>query len=270
MSGREILTVGLTGGIACGRTTIGATLTRLGACVIDMDELAHRLVEPGGAAARLVADAFGPKYVDEQGGIRRKTLAALVFRDAEARERLEKILHPLILVESERVLDDFAASRGRGIGIIDAALLVETGGWRRYDRLIVVVCDPVLQLRRLMARDELGEQEARARIAAQAPLAEKKLLADYVIDTSSTLAETETRTHEIYAMLLEDLERHPNLPDRRARGSRGTSPRRSSGTPCRAAATRPSCSSSAPRPPRCVWTAAVWTRPRPGRIRGSA
>src|SRR5262249_32403296 len=79
--GREILSVGLTGGIACGRTTIGATLARLGACVIDMDELAHRLVAPGGAAAPLVASAFGSEYADDRGGIKRKALGALVFHD---------------------------------------------------------------------------------------------------------------------------------------------------------------------------------------------
>jgi dephospho-CoA kinase len=211
----RVLSVGLTGGIACGRTTVCGVLARLGACVIDMDELAHRQVAPGGAAVEAVAAAFGERYRDERGGIRRKDLGALVFHDKEARSRLEKILHPLILEESEQIIREFAAARGRGIAITDAALLVETGGYRRYQRLVVVVCDPELQLRRLMARDGLSEMEARARIAAQSPLAEKKLLADYVIDTSGTRAETEARTHTLYAQLLEDLMLFPDLPDRK-------------------------------------------------------
>ena len=215
MTGDRVLAVGLTGGIACGRTTICSMLARLGACIVDMDLLAHRLVAPGGAAVQEVASVFGAGYLDDEGGIRRKSLGALVFHDAAARARLEKILHPLILRESEQIIHDFAASRGRGIAITDAALLVETGGYRRYDRLVVVACEPDLQLRRLMARDGLSEQDARARISAQAPLDEKKALADYVLDTSGTLAETEARTHQVYAMLLEDLLLYPNLPDRR-------------------------------------------------------
>lgn len=215
MTDERVLSVGLTGGIACGRTTICSMLARLGACIVDMDLLAHKLVAPGGAAVDDVAAAFGAGYLDDHGGIRRKALGAMVFQDAAARAQLEKILHPLILRESEKIIHDFAASRGRGIAITDAALLVETGGYRRYDRLVVVACEPDLQLRRLMARDALSEPEARARISAQASLEEKKALADYVIDTSGTLAETEARTHQVYAMLLEDLLLYPNLPDRR-------------------------------------------------------
>jgi dephospho-CoA kinase len=211
----RVLSVGLTGGIACGRTTVGAILARLGACVVDMDDLAHRLVAPGGAAVDAVVEAFGPEYRDDHGGIKRRMLGALVFTDESARSRLESILHPLILKEAERIIGDFGRARGRGIAVTDAALLVETSGYRRYDRLVVVACDPELQLRRLMARDGLSEQDARLRIAAQAPLESKKALADFVIDTSGTLAETEARTHEVYAMLLEDLDRYPDLPARR-------------------------------------------------------
>jgi dephospho-CoA kinase len=211
---RKILSVGLTGGIACGRTTVCAVFARLGACVVDMDDLAHRLVAPGGAAVEKVAAEFGGRYLDERGGIRRKDLGKVVFRDAAARARLEAILHPMILAEAARIIEDFGAERGRGIAVTDAALLVETGGYRRYPRLVVVFCDPDLQLRRLMVRDGLSEPDALARIAAQAPLAQKKLLADYLIDTSGTLAETEARTHEVYAMLLDDLDRYPDLPAR--------------------------------------------------------
>lgn len=217
MTEPRVLSVGLTGGIACGRTTVCTILARRGACIIDMDVLAHKLVAPGGAAVRQVSDLFGARYLEENGGINRRELGALVFQDQDARARLERVLHPLIAAESERIISDFALARGRGIAITDAALLVETGAHRRYHRLVVVACDPELQLRRLMARDGLNESEARARIASQAPLAQKRLLADYVIDTSGTLADTEARTHKVYAMLLEDLDALPDLPERRTR-----------------------------------------------------
>jgi dephospho-CoA kinase len=213
-TGPGILSVGLTGGIACGRTTVCAVLARLGACIVDMDALAHQLVAPGGAAVEQVAAAFGRQVLDERGGIMRKALGRIVFHDAAARSKLEAILHPMIVAQAERIIDDFGAARGRGIAVTDAALLVETGGYRRYQRLVVVFCVADLQLRRLMARDGLGEPEARARIAAQASLAEKKLLADYLIDTSGTLAQTEARTNEVYTMLLDDLNRYPDLPAR--------------------------------------------------------
>lgn len=213
-SSATILSVGMTGGIACGRTTICSILARLGACVVDMDAVAHKLMAPDGAAVGKVTEAFGTGYLDPNGGIDRKALGALVFGDTPSRKRLEAILHPMILDETQKIIDAFAAARGRGIAVSDAALLVETGGYRRYDRLVVVFCEPRLQLRRLMTRDGLSETDALARIAAQAPLEEKKKVADYLIDTSGTLADTEARTHELYAKLLEDLERLPNLPDR--------------------------------------------------------
>lgn len=214
-AGGTVLSVGMTGGIACGRTTVCSILARLGACVVDMDVVAHGLVAPGGAAVGRVSDAFGARFVGPDGGIDRKALGSLVFADEDSRRRLEAILHPMILEETSKIIDAFAASRGRGIAVSDAALLVETGGYRRYERLVVVFCEPHLQLRRLMHRDRLSEAEAAARIAAQAPLDEKKKLADYLIDTSATLAETESRTHELYAKLLEDLEWLPDLPARR-------------------------------------------------------
>jgi dephospho-CoA kinase len=212
---RRLLTVGLTGGIACGRSTLGRLFARLGACVIDMDHLAHALLAPGGTGVEPVAAAFGSGVRAAGGGIDRAALGSLVFADAAARSRLEAILHPMIIEESERRVREFGASHPRGIAMVDAALLVETGGWRRYQRLVVVACDPALQLQRLMARDGLTEAQARARIGAQAPLAEKLLLADYVIDTSGTLSQSEARAHEVYAQLREDLDMLPDLPERR-------------------------------------------------------
>lgn len=213
--GGPLLSVGMTGGIACGRSTIGRIFSDLGAFVVDMDEVAHGLLAPGGAAAGAVGGAFGPAYLDASGGVLRRELGRLVFADAAARRRLEEILHPLIQRESERRIADWSARQGGGIAISDAALLVETGGWRRYQRLIVVHCRPEVQLARLMRRDGLSEADARARIAAQAPLPEKTRVADYLIETSGTLAGTEAKAREVFGLLQEDLKSLPALPARR-------------------------------------------------------
>ncbi|MFQ5846031.1 MAG: dephospho-CoA kinase, partial [Planctomycetota bacterium] len=155
MSGarQRVLRVGLTGGIACGRTTVARVLVRLGARVVDADAIAHRLLAPGGEAVSQVAAAFGRGCLDSAGGVDRRALATLVFSDRGALARLEAILHPLILAESERLLGDFARVKRSGIAVLDAALLVETGAHGRYDRLVVVACDPDLQVGRLMARN---------------------------------------------------------------------------------------------------------------------
>jgi dephospho-CoA kinase len=216
-SGARILSVGMTGGIACGRTTVGGYFSRLGACVIDMDAVGHKLTDPGGAGVTMVIEAFGDGYLDPDGGVDRKALGVAIFSDESARRRLEAILHPLIREETDRMIAGFASAQGTGIAITDAALLVETGGHERYQRLIVVVCDPQQQLQRLMKRDGLDEQDARARIDAQAPLGEKARLADYLIDSSGTKSETEVRACEVYGLLLEDLAALPDLPERRKR-----------------------------------------------------
>jgi dephospho-CoA kinase len=201
-----VLSVGLTGGIACGRSTVCSVMEGLGACVVDMDEVAHRLMEPGGAAVPEIRAAFGPQVVSDAEGIDRKKLGGIVFRDREARSRLEAILHPMILAESDRVIGEFARRHGSVVAVSDGAVLIETGGYRRYDRLVVVVCDPRLQLERLMARDGLSETEARARIDAQMPVDRKRSYADYLIDTSGSLAETEAKATDVYRKLQGDLD----------------------------------------------------------------
>ncbi|MFQ5720085.1 MAG: dephospho-CoA kinase [Acidobacteriota bacterium] len=210
-----ILSVGLTGGIACGRTTVCGVFSRRGACVVDADAIAHRLMAPGGAAVGTVVGAFGGRFLAPDGGIDRRALAKEVFADPTMRRRLESILHPMIVAEADKIIDAFAATAGRGVAVTDAALLVETGGYTRYQRLIVVTCTPAVQLERLMKRDKLSEKDARARIAAQAPLAEKQRLADYIIETSGSLEQTKARSNEVYTMLLDDLKRLPDLPRRR-------------------------------------------------------
>jgi dephospho-CoA kinase len=206
MGAAVLLEVGLTGGIASGKTTVDAVLERLGAHVIDADAIVHALLRDPTPERAAVIAAFGSGITTPEGAVNRRALAPLVFEDAEARSRLNAILHPGVRREEARLKDEIRAAGG-GVVITDAALLVETGRYRDYDRLLVVSCDPALQLSRLLAREPgLSIVEARARLAAQAPLAAKLAVADYVIETSGSLAETESRARMTYRLLIEDLE----------------------------------------------------------------
>ena len=195
-----MLRVGLTGGIASGKSTVAAALAEFGACVVDADHLAHEVMAPGGAAYDPVVERFGPAIVAADGHIDRTVLARLVFADAAARGQLEQLVHPVVRAEAER---RFRESRCR-VAVFDAALLVETGAWRDFDRLIVVHCPRAEQRARLMARDDLSLEQAEARLAAQAPLAQKLAVADYVIDTTGPVEATRQRAAEVWRGLLDE------------------------------------------------------------------
>lgn len=203
-SSRAILRVGLTGGIASGKSTVGRFLSELGALVLDADRIAHELISPGGAAHGAVVDRFGRKFLDPEGGIDRQALGRLVFSDPEARRTLNAIVHPRVREIADRRMEQYRAEgRGSPVAVLDAALLVETGRYREFHRLIVVRCERLTQIRRLVERDGLSREEAGARIDAQAPLDEKVKVADYVIDTETSLEETRRQTGLVYASLLE-------------------------------------------------------------------
>lgn len=162
--------IGLTGGIASGKSTAAEALRRLGAPVVDADELAHRAIAPGGAAYELVREAFGDEVVGPDGTIDRKRLGRIVFRDPEARRRLESIVHPAV---SRALAEWVEAERARGAPavVLVIPLLVETGWDRRVDEVWVVDVPEDVQIARLRARDGLEEEEARRRVRAQAPRA---------------------------------------------------------------------------------------------------
>lgn len=204
---RPILRVGLTGGIASGKTTVAGILAELGAFVVDADRLAREVMAPGGAAHDRVVARFGRGILDASGEIVRPRLAELVFRDAEARRALDAIVHPEVRAEASRRIEAHLPRGTTPLAIFDAALLFESGAYREFDRLIVVRCSPACQLGRLLARDELTADEARARIESQARLEEKLAVADYVIDTESTLHETRRQTEQVYARLLDDFKK---------------------------------------------------------------
>jgi len=210
--GRPILRAGLTGGIASGKTTIGEILAELGAFVIDADALAHAVMEPGASAYSRVVKRFGREMLDDQDRIVRPRLAERVFHDEQARLALNHIVHPEVMAEADRLLAAYTP-RGRArVAIFDAALLVETGLYRDFHRLIVARCSRDTQIRRLLARDRLTTGEAEARIDSQAPLEKKLEVADYVIDTEGTLRETRKRTEGVNAALLDDFEREFGAP----------------------------------------------------------
>jgi len=209
-----VLRVGLTGGIACGRTTIGGILRERGMLILDADTVAHGLMSCRGEAVSDIAEVFGPEILSSSGEVDRAALARIVFADSDARRRLEAILHPRILETLDADAAAFEARHGSGIVVVDAALMVETGTHGRYHRLVVAHCPPDIQLARLMRRGAIGEADARARIAAQAPLEKKIAVADYLIATGGTMDETRARTLQVAALLEGDASMLPDLPKR--------------------------------------------------------
>jgi dephospho-CoA kinase len=199
---RPFLLVGLTGGIATGKSTVSAILRALGAVIIDADLLAREVVEPGEPALAEIAREFGPAVLTADGRLDRKALGAIVFADPARRKRLEAFTHPRIRERFQRQLDDLTAQEFRGVVVFDAPVMIESGNYKTMDRLVVVSTDEATQIARLMARDGIGREEARRRIASQMPVAEKAKLADHVIDNSGPLAATEAQVRRVYAVLM--------------------------------------------------------------------
>ncbi len=196
-----MLKVGLTGGIACGKTVVRRHLAEKGAFTVDADALVHRLMGPDSELSGAIRDEFGTQVMAPNRSVDRKRLGALVFSDSEARRRLNRLVHPRVLAEEKRLLAE-ADRQGERLAVVDAALMIEAGTHREYDCLLVVFCDKPVQIGRLMSRDGLSREEAEKRIAAQLPVEEKKRFADFLVDTSGSLAETESRVDEIWDELL--------------------------------------------------------------------
>jgi dephospho-CoA kinase len=205
-----VLRVGLTGGIASGKSTVAGFLAELGARVIDADRIAQEAIEVGGPAHSAVVSRFGRGTLDEQGQVDRAALARLVFRDDRAREDLNAIVHPVVRAEAGRRMSEDPGT-GPPIVVLDAALLVETGFHHDLHRLVVTHCSRDSQLSRLLSRG-LSREEAEARIASQASLEAKLAVADYVIDTETSLAETRQQTRDVFESLLRDYEREFGRP----------------------------------------------------------
>ena len=198
-----MLHVGLTGGIASGKSAVAGMMLKLGCVVLEADTIAHHLIEPGQPAYEEVIEAFEGEFGElvratrEPGGrIVRAKLAAIVFADPAKLERLNRILHPRVLEELERELAEVARTRPLAVAVVEAALLVEAGYHKRLDRLAVAWCKPEQQLERLLARG-LTREEAERRVAAQMGLDAKRRMADDQIDCSGTLEETRRQVESL-------------------------------------------------------------------------
>jgi dephospho-CoA kinase len=196
-----MLRVGLTGSIGVGKSFVSGVLAELGCRVLDADETAREVVAPESGALRDLVAAFGPEVLQSDGKLDRARLGALVFADATERARLNSILHPYIIAKQDEHLREWERAEPDGIAVVDAALMIESGGYQRFDKLIVVHCRAEVQLQRLMARDGLSRAEAEQRIAAQMPQEEKKKFADYLIDTSDGFDSARARAVEVYEEL---------------------------------------------------------------------
>lgn len=192
-----MLKVGLTGSIAVGKSFVCEVFRERGFAVLDADLTAREVVAKGTPGLAAVVEEFGEGVLNVAGEMDRKKVGAIVFSDEKKRAKLNSIVHPLVIDAQNEWIE---AQTGEVV-IIDAALMIESGGYKRFDKLVVVWCESNIQLQRLMARDGFDETTARARIAAQMPQAEKKRFADYLIDTSNGFADTRAQVDELCTVL---------------------------------------------------------------------
>lgn len=196
-----MLRVGLTGSIGVGKTFVSSVFEKLGCHVLDADQTARAVVTAGSQGLRAVVEAFGQEILQADGTLDRARLGAIVFQDESKRLLLNSILHPFIIAAQDEQLREWESEDPRGIAIVDAALMIESGGYKRFDKLIVVHCRPEIQIERLMARNQITREEALRRIRSQMPQDEKMRHADYLIDTSAGFDETRRRVEEVYQKL---------------------------------------------------------------------
>jgi dephospho-CoA kinase len=195
VSGRR---VGLTGGIASGKSTVSAMLRDLGAVVIDADELAREVVAKGTPGLAAVVEEFGPGLLREDGELDRPAMGALVFADEDARKRLEAIVHPLVF---ERIVALEAAAPRDGLVVHDIPLLAESGRADTFDAVVVVDAPEEVQVERMVHRRAWTEEEARSRIAAQATREQRNAIATHLIDNTGTIEDLRQRVAEVFEEL---------------------------------------------------------------------
>jgi len=189
-----MLKVGLTGGMACGKSFVATELGKLGCHIIEADDVGHQVMEPGGEAYDAVLAAFGT--------VDRSRLAEEVFSDPERLEKLNAIVHPAVRARASRQFQEFGARDPHGIVVYVAAILIESGAYREVDKMIVVSCSREQQIERAMRRAGASEANVLARLERQMPLEKKKEFADYIIDTSGAREDTLRQTEIVYGDLL--------------------------------------------------------------------
>lgn len=193
--------IGLTGGIASGKSLVSSYLKELGAKVIDLDEIARAIVRPGLPAWREIVETMGSIVLTQEGEIDRKRLAAIVFNNHLLLKRLNSITHPRIIEEARRKVEDIRREDPCALIVVDAALLIESGYYKEMDKTILVYADEDLQIERLKKRDGLSEEDIKKRLKAQMPLKKKLLFADYVIYNTGSPEETRRQTLELFKRL---------------------------------------------------------------------
>ncbi|MBI3585245.1 MAG: dephospho-CoA kinase [Nitrospinae bacterium] len=196
-----MLLIGLTGGIATGKSLVSEILKELGAYIIDADKIAREVVEPERPAWLEIVEFFGKDIINKDKTINRKRLGEIIFNDPVKKRKLEEIVHPRVIEEENRMVKEYLKIKPDGIVIIDAALLIEAGSHKRVDKLIVVYADKETQTKRLMERDGLSRRDAEKRIASQMPLDKKVEMADFVIDNSKDIEGTRRQTIDIFNKL---------------------------------------------------------------------
>lgn len=194
------LRVGLTGGIASGKSTVREMLAGLGCHTIDADKLVHELYEPGRAGHAALVEAYGEQILREDGHVDRVKLAGIAFSDPSEAKKLNALIHPIVIAKTEELLSQIP----EGIVVVEATLMIESGGRQRYDRLVIVDVDPEVQVERGVARG-LPREEVLRRIANQIPREERLRHADYVVDNSGDREHLEAEVRRVYALLREDL-----------------------------------------------------------------
>lgn len=198
-----VLRVGLTGGLASGKSSVGATFASLGCHLIQADVLGREALLPSGDTYAAVVEAFGSGILNEDGTIDRRRLATEVFEQPERLGLLNSLVHPAVFRRQEELIAGYEAVDPQGIVVVEAAIMIETGSYKRCDKLIVVICSEEQQIERAMHRDGVTREEVLARLRAQMPLSEKRKYADYVIDTSGTREQTAEQVRTVYHSLVE-------------------------------------------------------------------
>ncbi|HEY2842079.1 MAG TPA: dephospho-CoA kinase [Bryobacteraceae bacterium] len=196
-----MLHVGLTGGLASGKSFVGSALADLGCFLIQADALGHSVIEPDGEAYQGVIHSFGRAILNADGTVDRRRLAAIAFADPEQLAILNALVHPPVKARERALTAAFAREHPDGIAVTEAAILVETGSYKDYDRLIVASCLPEQQVARAMERDGASREEVLNRLRRQMPLADKVKYADFVIDTSGSRENTLLQTRAVYEEL---------------------------------------------------------------------
>jgi dephospho-CoA kinase len=196
-----MLKVGLTGGIASGKSTVAAMFVELGARLIDTDVIAREVVAPGGPVLESIEKAFGKEAFDENGDLDRLKLREKIFEDQEARNKLNAIVHPAVAAGVQAQFNEIDQSNPNAVALVDVPLLYETDTEDRYDVVVLVYVPPRLQVQRLMKRDNVSVEAAEQSLKAQMPIEEKRKKAQFVVDNSGSLQETRKQVHAVWQTL---------------------------------------------------------------------